>query len=217
MPEIQSDIVAPRWARRLATGACVLTPVVIMAAANASCRRATPVPAAGATTSTAAAAPMPAATPAAARAPTPADTTPPAKAPPGPIMHAPGDPLAVNNVIYQGWKMFEVYCTRCHGEDAVGTSFAPALTHSLGPEGTMDHKAYWLTVTYGRPAKGMPTWGNLLSPEQKEDVYNYLRARAVGGMGGGRPHLVPGAKKDSTAFPPAEGNDTTFVPPFLKA
>ena len=37
------------------------------------------------------------------------------------------DSLGVNNVVYQGWKMFEVYCTRCHGEDAVGSSFAPAM------------------------------------------------------------------------------------------
>jgi mono/diheme cytochrome c family protein len=126
-----------------------------------------------------------------------------------------GDSLAVNAVVYNGWKMFEVNCTRCHGEDAVGSSFAPALKHSVGPDGTIDHKAFWLTVTYGRPAKGMPTWGNQLSPEQKEDIWNYLRARAVGGLWGGRPHIAPGAKKDSTAFPPAQGNDTTFMPPFL--
>ena len=125
------------------------------------------------------------------------------------------DSLGVNAVVYNGWKMFEVYCTRCHGEDAVGSSFAPALVHSVGPDGSIDHKAFWLTVTFGRPAKGMPTWGNLLSPEQKEDIWNYLRARAVGGLWGGRPHIIPGANKDSTAFPPAQGNDTTFIPPFL--
>src|SRR5215475_15764020 len=75
------------------------------------------------------------------------------------------DSLGVNAVVYQGWKMFEVYCTRCHGEDAVGSSFAPALKHSVGPDGSIDHKAFWLTVTNGRPGKGMPTWGNLLTPE----------------------------------------------------
>jgi mono/diheme cytochrome c family protein len=122
------------------------------------------------------------------------------------------DSLAVNNVTYQGWKMFEVYCTRCHGEDAVGTTFAPALVHSVGPDGSIDHKTFWLTVTAGRPGKGMPTWGNLLTPEQKEDIWNYLRARAVGGLQRGRPHLKPGAAKDSTAFPPAQGKDTLFVP-----
>jgi mono/diheme cytochrome c family protein len=125
------------------------------------------------------------------------------------------DHLAVNAVVYQGWKMFEVYCTRCHGEDAVGSSFAPALVKSVGPNGQIDHKAFWLTVTFGRPGKGMPTWGNLLTPEQKEDIWNYLRARAVGGLYGGRPHLAKGANRDSTAFPPNKGSDTTFVPPFL--
>jgi mono/diheme cytochrome c family protein len=125
------------------------------------------------------------------------------------------DSLAVNAVVYQGWKMFEVYCTRCHGEDAVGSSFAPALKHSVGPDGSIDHKAFWLTVTFGRPAKGMPTWGNLLTPEQKESIWNYLRARAVGGLQPGRPHLAPGANRDSTAFPKDKGSDSTFVPPFV--
>jgi mono/diheme cytochrome c family protein len=127
------------------------------------------------------------------------------------------DSLGVDNVVYQGWKMFEVYCTRCHGEDAVGSSFAPALKHSVGPDGSIDHKAFWLTVTNGRPGKGMPTWGNLLSPEQKEDIWNYLRARAVGHLAPGRPHIIAGASKDSTAFPPAQGQDTLFVPQFLKS
>jgi len=125
------------------------------------------------------------------------------------------DSLAVNAVVYQGWKMFEVYCTRCHGEDAVGSSFAPALKHSVGPNGLIDHKAFWLTVTFGRPAKGMPTWGNLLTPEQKESIWNYLRARAVGGLAPGRPHLAPGANRDSTAFPKDKGSDSTFIPPFV--
>ncbi len=123
------------------------------------------------------------------------------------------DHHAVNAVVYNGWKMFEVYCTRCHGEDAVGSSFAPALIHSVGPDGTIDHKAFFQTVTNGRPGKGMPTWGNLLSPEQKEDIWYYLRARAVGGLAPGRPHLAKGANRDSTALPPAVGQDTTWKGP----
>jgi mono/diheme cytochrome c family protein len=138
----------------------------------------------------------------------------PASVPAGPIA-APEDTthLAVNNVVYQGWKMFEVYCTRCHGEDAVGSSFAPALRKSVGPSGTIDHKAFFQTVTNGRPGKGMPTWGNTLSPEQKEDIWNYLRALAVGGLGNGRPHLKPGASRDSTVLPPKVGQDTTWPGP----
>jgi mono/diheme cytochrome c family protein len=147
---------------------------------------------------------------AAAAAPRP--TAPPA--PPDVVAaRADTDRLAVNNVVYQGWKMFEVYCTRCHGEDAVGSSFAPALRKSVGPTGTIDHRAFFLTVTNGRPGKGMPTWGNTLSPEQKEDIWNYLRALAVGGLAGGRPHLKPGARRDSTVLPASVGQDTTWPGP----
>jgi mono/diheme cytochrome c family protein len=130
-----------------------------------------------------------------------------------PAAPADTDHLAVNAVVYQGWKMFEVYCTRCHGEDAVGSTFAPALKTSVGPTGTIDHKLFFQTVTTGRPAKGMPMWGNLLSPEQKEDIWNYLRARAVGRLAPGRPHLKPGANRDSTVLPAAVGKDTTWPGP----
>jgi mono/diheme cytochrome c family protein len=123
------------------------------------------------------------------------------------------DHRAVNAVEYNGWKMFEVYCTRCHGEDAVGSSFAPALIKSVGPDGLINHRAFFETVTHGRPTKGMPTWGNLLSPEQKEDIWNYLRARAVGGLAPGRPHLKTGANRDSTVLPKAVGEDTTWPGP----
>jgi mono/diheme cytochrome c family protein len=145
----------------------------------------------------------------------PAPPVPRSSGAPAVAMTAPGDTdhLAVNNVVYQGWKMFEVYCTRCHGEDAVGSSFAPALRKSVGPSGSIDHKAFFQTVTNGRPGKGMPTWGNLLSPEQKEDIWNYLRALAVGGLGNGRPHLKPGASRDSTVLPPKIGQDTTWPGP----
>ena len=131
----------------------------------------------------------------------------------GPGLHR--DSLAVNNVVYQGWKMFQVYCTRCHGEDAEGTSFGPNLMQSVGPGGRVDHKTFWLTVTAGRPAQGMPSWGNLISPELKEDIWYYLQARAVGHLWGGRPHLAPRASRDSTVFPPKQGNDTLFVPPYV--
>ena len=113
--------------------------------------------------------------------------------------------------------MYQVYCARCHGEDAEGTSFGPALMRSVGPDGRIDHKTFWLTVTAGRPAQGMPSWGNLLTPEQKEDIWYYLRGRAVGGLGGGRPHIKAGASRDSTVFPLAQGKDTLFIPPYMKS
>jgi mono/diheme cytochrome c family protein len=36
---------------------------------------------------------------------------------------------------YAGWEQFQVNCSRCHGQDADGTSFAPSLVQALGPDG----------------------------------------------------------------------------------
>ncbi len=63
----------------------------------------------------------------------------------------------IDNDTYQGWKQFELNCSRCHGEYAVGTSFAPALVVSLKAGGTVpDEAAFITTVCAGRPDKGMP-------------------------------------------------------------
>ena len=47
------------------------------------------------------------------------------------------------------------------------------------------------TVKNGRPDKGMPTWGPLLTDKQIEDLYAYLKARSEGRLAPGRPHLKP--------------------------
>jgi len=102
----------------------------------------------------------------------------------------PGDNLAVNQSEYDGWKMFHVYCYRCHGVDALGGSIAPDLRRSVGPDGGVNHECFTKTVTNGRPAKGMPTWKALLSPDQIENIWNYLQARSAGRLAAGRPHTV---------------------------
>ena len=78
-------------------------------------------------------------------------------------------------------------CTRCHGEDAIGSAIAPNLMHSLRT--TVNHEVFVQTVTNGRPEKGMPTWGPLLSREKIEELYVYLKARSDGRLAPGRPHV----------------------------
>jgi mxaJ protein len=97
------------------------------------------------------------------------------------------DKLAVTQVEYDGWKVFAVNCTRCHGEDAIGSSLAPSLVKSL--QGTVTHPVFVQTVTEGRVAKGMPAWGPLLTPTQIENLYAYLKARSEGRLATGRPHV----------------------------
>ena len=109
-----------------------------------------------------------------------------AQAPGGPA----GDKLAVTQSEYNGWKTFAVNCTRCHGEDAVGSTIAPSLIKSLKEHVT--HEVFVQTVKNGRPEKGMPTWGPLLSDTQIEDLYAYLKARSEARLAPGRPHVKAG-------------------------
>jgi len=103
--------------------------------------------------------------------------------------HHRSDPLAVSQQEYDGWKMFHVYCYRCHGTDAMGSDIAPNLRHSLGPEGGVNKACFITTVWNGRPPKGMPTWSTLLDSTQIQNLYAYVTARSMGGLAPGRPHV----------------------------
>jgi mono/diheme cytochrome c family protein len=105
---------------------------------------------------------------------------------------APRDTLAPD--VYQGWKQFELNCSRCHGEYGVGTSFAPALVVSLKDDGTIPTQELFIqTVCAGRPEKGMPSWCALgLEMDKIQRIYMYLKDRADGKIGIGRPALRDG-------------------------
>ena len=95
----------------------------------------------------------------------------------------------VDNDTYQGWKQFEQNCSRCHGEYGVGSSFAPALIVSLKNDGTVPTiESFITTVCAGRPDKGMPSWCALgLEMDKIQRIYAYLKGRADGKIGAGRP------------------------------
>jgi mono/diheme cytochrome c family protein len=98
--------------------------------------------------------------------------------------------LSVTQSEYNGWKTFAVNCTRCHGEDAIGSALAPSLVKSL--QGAVNHEIYIQTVKNGRPEKGMPAWGGLLNDQQIEEVWQYLKARSDGRLAAGRPRVRSG-------------------------
>ena len=95
----------------------------------------------------------------------------------------------VSPQVYSGWKQFEINCSRCHGEFAVGTSFAPALIQSVKPDGGVPTKeAFIQTVCAGRPEKGMPAWCAVgLEFDKIENMYLYIKGRSEGKIGTGRP------------------------------
>jgi mono/diheme cytochrome c family protein len=99
----------------------------------------------------------------------------------------------ISQTAYLGWKQFELNCSRCHGEYGVGTSFAPALVVSLKDGGTIPNEQTFIqTVCAGRPEKGMPSWCALgLEIPKMQAIYAYLKGRADGKIGIGRPAVRP--------------------------
>jgi cbb3-type cytochrome c oxidase subunit III len=76
-------------------------------------------------------------------------------------------PLAGNTG--RGKALFNNVCAACHGKDGAGTDRAPALNDPARLS-QFDDAWYKNTITNGRPAKGMPTWGTVLSPSQIADL-----------------------------------------------
>jgi cytochrome c oxidase cbb3-type subunit 3 len=74
-----------------------------------------------------------------------------------------------------GLKIFTSTCIICHGENGKGTDRAPALNDPV-KLAQFDDQWYADTIANGRPSKGMPTWGTVLSPSQIGDLVALLRA-----------------------------------------
>ena len=76
--------------------------------------------------------------------------------------------------VYDGWKWWHVYCYRCHGTDAIGTTNAPSL---IDPNRKMSAAAFLKVVRDGIPDKGMQAWDKLLDNKQIGQIHLYVRAR----------------------------------------
>ena len=127
---------------------------------------------------------------AACAAPAPAPAGPPpaqAAAAADPYHPVPRD--TVDAETYQGWKQFNLHCSRCHGDEALGTTFGPSLVASLGPEGAVPTREKFIEVVRdGRSDKGMPSAAKIgLDSVYFEGLYRYLAGRASGQLKGGRP------------------------------
>jgi methanol metabolism-related c-type cytochrome len=92
---------------------------------------------------------------------------------------------------FSGYRRYHSDCHVCHGPDGVGSSYAPALAASLK---TMDYGTFLSIVAEGRKNVGggkenvMPAFGNNKNVYcYMDDLYVYLRARAVGAIPRGRP------------------------------
>jgi methanol metabolism-related c-type cytochrome len=92
---------------------------------------------------------------------------------------------------YSGFRRYHSECHVCHGPDGLGSSFAPALLDAMK---TMTYEDFLEVVVNGRETvtvaeqKKMPAFGeNFNVMCFIDDLYAYLRARADGAIGRGRP------------------------------
>jgi len=88
-----------------------------------------------------------------------------------PVVEAP-DPT-------RGAAIYQRTCFVCHGENGEGTDHAPALNDPARLQ-KLDDAWYRSTIANGRPAKGMPTWGTVLSPMQINDLVALIASWRAG-------------------------------------
>lgn len=92
---------------------------------------------------------------------------------------------------FSGYRRYHSDCHVCHGPDGVGSSYAPALADTMK---AMDYGAFLSIVAEGRQNLSagkenvMPAFGDNKNVYcYLDDIYVYLRARAVGAAPRGRP------------------------------
>jgi mono/diheme cytochrome c family protein len=89
---------------------------------------------------------------------------------------------------YEGWRQYSVNCARCHGQDVLPNPVAANLLISVGPGGPVESEQMFVqVVTQGRPHRGMPAFKGVLTPDQINAVYAYVRGRAEKRLPPGRP------------------------------
>ena len=94
----------------------------------------------------------------------------------------------VTPVEYEGWRQYSVHCARCHGQDVLPNPVAANLLISLAPGGPVNSpEKFSSIVTAGRPARGMPGFGNVLTPDRIKAIYGYVQGGAAKRIPPGRP------------------------------
>jgi len=112
---------------------------------------------------------------------------------PQPDNQAAGKAAAFSQLEYEGWRQYSVNCARCHGQDVLPNPVAANLLISVRPGGPMHSpESFTQVVVEGRPEGGMPAFEGVLTTDQTQAVYAYVKGRAEGRLPPGRPER-PGA------------------------
>jgi mono/diheme cytochrome c family protein len=94
----------------------------------------------------------------------------------------------VSAIEYEGWRQYSAQCARCHGQDVLGNPVAADLLKSAAPDGPVAEQGKFVGVVKGgRPDRGMPGFASVLTDAQIDAIYAYVKGRADGKIGPGRP------------------------------
>jgi len=100
----------------------------------------------------------------------------------------------VDRKTYEGWRRYTESCLRCHGPDGAGSSYAPDLVRSVKH---MTQDQFNEIVVNGRTnvttatENVMPPFGTVEDVmDYLDDIWAYLKARADGALGRGRPQRI---------------------------
>lgn len=95
---------------------------------------------------------------------------------------------------YNGFRRYHSYCHVCHGPDAMGSTYAPALTDSMN---NLSYSEFLEVVVNGRQVQRAGQDSVMPGFAETEDVmlyidhiYAYLKARADDKVGRGRPDRI---------------------------
>jgi mono/diheme cytochrome c family protein len=95
---------------------------------------------------------------------------------------------------YNGWRRYTESCMRCHGPDGAGSSYAPDLVDSakhMTKDQFEDIVINGRTDVNAASEEVMPPFGEVEDVVlYLDDIWAYLKARADGVLGRGRPQRI---------------------------
>ena len=101
----------------------------------------------------------------------------------------------VDSGTYDGYRRYQSHCHVCHGPDGLGSSYAPPLIESLaqiGYDGYLEAVMYGIENVSQVEQSVMPAFAEVDEVvNHVDDIYSYLKARADGVIGRGRPERLP--------------------------